>query len=167
MPMTRHTAAALLASMLTLAAPVTACSSSGSGNHASSAPSATPAVTTATESAADAFDACQDYSAQELLMEYAERDFVDALNSDSPDLDAKRAAFVAAATNAVQQVTAGIPDDVPDPPAGALRAWVDAERAFIAITGSQAGQVVDFDASEKARAAFNAGQLACKPVAAY
>jgi hypothetical protein len=67
--MTRHTAAALLASMLTLAAPVTACSSSGSGNHASSGPSATPAVTTATESAADAFDACQDYSAQELLMD--------------------------------------------------------------------------------------------------
>jgi hypothetical protein len=54
--------------------------------------------------------------------------------------------------------------DVPDPPLGVIQTWMDVERALITITAGQQGQVADVEASNRADDAFNAAQLACRPI---
>jgi hypothetical protein len=94
--------------------------------------------------------------AQVRLARYAELDFDDAFNRLGPDYDAKLMAFVAAETNAVQQVANATNNNVPDPPLAAIRAWLDAAHAYISTLQSQSGLVAVYNASERARNAYNA-----------
>ncbi len=113
----------------------------------------------------DAEDACQDMEAQVLLAEYAEEDFVQAFNTQAPDYDAKRAAFVVAAKNAVQKVADGLPSNVPDPPLSAIRQWMDAERAYINATETEGLHI--YHAHEGALQSFNAAQDECSSVKTF
>lgn len=83
-------------------------------------------------------------------------DFDEAFNRLGPDYDAKVMAFVAAETNAVQQVANTTNNAVPDPPLAAIRAWLEAARAYISTLQSQSGLVAVYNASERARNAYNA-----------
>jgi hypothetical protein len=164
--MTRQIAAALLAAVLAIGGLIAACSSSHPRNQVSSpSPSA---VTPSADPALDADDACDNLSAQEQLAQYAETDFTNAFNARSPDMGAKGAALAAAESNAVQQVSNGMSSDVPDPPLGAIRTWMDAARAYISALQTQSlqnqsGLVAVYKAHHKALMAYNAAAEACEP----
>jgi hypothetical protein len=169
--MKRKLAAALPAAVLALGGWTAGCSSSNSGSQAAPASQAAqstesgPTVVMAPAGPLrDAADACENMYAQVTLMHFAEKDFADAFYVGAPDIDPKRAVFVAAAANAVQQVANGMSSDVPDPPLGVIQTWMDVERALITITAGQQGQVADVEASNRADDAFNAAQLACRPI---
>lgn len=165
--MTRQIAAALVAAVLALGGLVTSCSSSHPRNQGSS-PSQS-AVTPSSDPALDADDACDNLSAQRHLLEYAVLDFANAFNARSPDMGAKADALAAAESNAVQQVATGMSSDVPDPPLGAIREWMDAERAQISALQTQSlqtqsGLVAVYKAGNKALMAYNAAIEACEPI---
>jgi hypothetical protein len=165
--MTRQIAAALAAAVLALGGSVTSCSSSHPRNQGSS-PSQS-AVAPSSDPALDADDACDNLGAQEHLVQYAETDFTNAFNARSPDMAAKADALAAAENNAVQQVATGMSSDVPDPPLGAIRAWMDAARAYISALQThslqnQSGLVAVYKAHHKALLAYNAAAEACDPI---
>jgi len=163
--MKRLLAAALLAPVITVGV-VTACSNSNSGSQAAPSNQASAAgqgAGAAVQISTDAEDACQDMQAQGFLAEYAEADFIQAFNTQAPDYDAKRAAFVAAAKNAVQKVADGLPSNVPDPPLSAIRQWMDAERAYISATETEGLEDI-YHAHEGALQSFNAAQGECSSV---
>jgi hypothetical protein len=165
--MTRQISAALLAAVLALGGLITSCSSSHPDNQVSSpSPSA---VTPSTGPALDADDACDNLSAQQHLVQYAETDFANAFNARSPDMGAKGAALAAAENNAVQQVTNGMSSDVPDPPLSAIQTWLDAARAYVSALqnqslDNQSGLVAVYKAGHKALMAYNAAIEACEPI---
>jgi len=160
--LTHGTAGALLAAVLVFVGSTAACSGHRPAHHASS--SAAPTTATSDERAWAADDACDNVIAQERLARYAEVDFADAFNRLGPDYDAKRQAFVAAESNAVQQVATVTNDDVPDPPLAAIRAWLDAARAFVSTLQSQSGMVAVYHASERTLNAYNAVVDICGPI---
>ena len=151
----RGTAGTLLAAVLVLVGSLAACSSQRLTHHASSA-SAAPTNTTSADRDWAADDACDNVEAQVRLARYAELNFDDAFNRLGPDYDAKLMAFVAAETNAVQQVATATNNNVPDPPLAAIHAWLDAARAYISTLQGQSGLVAVYNASERARNAYNA-----------
>jgi hypothetical protein len=165
--MTRQIASAVLATALALCASVAGCSSSHPANQgpapsaAGAAPSADPAL--------DADDACENMSAQQHLAEFADDDFAASFNARSTDMGAKAEAVAVAESNAVQQVTTGLASDVPDPPIGAIRTWLDAEREYIRVLRTQslqtqAGLVAVYKAGHTALLAYNAAIEACVPI---
>jgi hypothetical protein len=93
----------------------------------------------------------------------SEKDFMDAYYSNAPDVDAKRDAFVAAQTSADQQISLALTNDVPDPPAGALHAFLDKARAYINILQTQGRNVTDWSPSREGHEAGIAAQQACQP----
>jgi len=165
--MTRQIAAALLAAVLALGGLIASCSSSHPRNQVSSpSPSA---VTPSADPALDAEDVCDNLSAQWHLARYAEIDFANAFNARSPDMGAKADALAAAHSNAVQQVANGMSSDVPDPPLGAIRTWMDATRAYISALQNQSlqnqsGLVAVYKAGHKALMAYNGAIEACEPI---
>jgi hypothetical protein len=167
--MTYHKAAALLASIVALGGLSVACSNSNSGHPApaSSAPPTSPssAVTTPPNPAAAASHACKTFSAQAQLAGVSEKEFMDAYYSNAPDVDAKREAFVAASTSANQQISLALASDVPNPPAGALHAFLDKSRAYDNILQTQGRNVADWSPAQEAQQAGIAAQQACQPFA--
>jgi hypothetical protein len=165
--MTRQIAAALLAVVLAVCGLIASCSSSHPRNQVSSpSPSG---VTASADPALDADDACDNLSAQQHLVQYSKTDFANAFNARSPDMAAKAAALAAAESNAVQQVSNGMSSDVPDPPLGAIRAWIDAARAEISALQTQSlqnqsGLVAVYKTGHKALLAYNAAIQACEPI---
>lgn len=102
-------------------------------------------------------------------MQYAVTDFANAFNARSPDMGAKGDALAAAESNAVQQVANGMSSDVPDPPLGAIRTWMDAARAYVSALQNQSlqnqsGLVAVYKAGHKALMAYNAAAEACEPI---
>jgi hypothetical protein len=165
--MTRQIAAALLAALLTFGGSITSCSSSHPRSQGP-APSAS-GVTPSADPALDADDACDNMSAQQHLVEYADIDFANAFNARSPDMGARAAALAAAESNAVQQVANGMSSDVPDPPVGSIRIWMDAARAYISTLQTQSlqdqsGLVAVYKAGHKTLMAYNAAIEACTPI---
>jgi hypothetical protein len=165
--MKRLIAAALLAAVLALGGLTTSCSSSHSRNQETSpSPSAgTPSA----DPALDADDVCDNLSAQQHLVQYAETDFTNAFNARSPDMGPKGAALAAAENNAVQQVANGMSSDVPDPPLSAIHTWIDAARAYVSALQSQSlqeqsGLVAVYKTHHKALMAYNAAIEACEPI---
>jgi hypothetical protein len=82
---------------------------------------------------------------------------------------AKADALAAAESNAVQQVSNGMSSDVPDPPLGAIRTWMDAARAYISALQTQSlqaqsGLVAVYKAGHKNVVAYNAAHEACDPI---
>ena len=165
--MTYDKAAALLATIVALGGLSVACSNSNSGHRApsSSAQSASSssAVTTPPNPAAAATHACKTFSAQAQLAGASEKDFVDAYYSNAPDVDAKRDAYIAASTGAEQQLSLALTSDVPDPPAGALHAFLDKERAYRNILQTQGRNVADWSPAREGQQAGIAAQQACQP----
>jgi hypothetical protein len=160
----RGTAAALLAAALFLVGSLAACSSQRLTHHA---PSASPPPTNTTSADRDwaADDACDNVEAQARLARYAETDFADAFNRLGPDYDAKREVFIAAESNAVQQVATTTNDDVPDPPLAAIRGWLDAARALIStLQNPQSSLVAVYQASGRTVDAYNAVADVCGPI---
>jgi hypothetical protein len=165
--MTRQIAAPLLAAVLALGGLITSCSSSHPQNQGSS-PSQS-AVTPSADPALDADDVCDNLGAQQHLVQYAVTDFANAFNARSPDMGAKGDALAAAESNAVQQVANGMSSDVPDPPLGAIRTWMDAARAYVSALQNQSlqnqsGLVAVYKAGHKALMAYNAAAEACEPI---
>jgi hypothetical protein len=156
----------LAAALLVPVGLIAGCSNSNPGGQAvpsSQASASGQGAGVAPQTSTDALDACQDMEAQAFLAEYAENDFIQAFNTLAPDYDAKRAAFVVAAKNAVQKVADGLPSNVPDPPLSAIRQWMDAERAYINATETQGIEDI-YHAHEGALQSFNAAQGACSSV---
>ena len=165
--MTRQIAAALAAAVLALGGLIASCSSSHPRNQVSSPSSS--GVTPSADPALDADDACDNLSAQQHLVQYSETDFANAFNARSPDMAAKADALAAAESNAVQQVSNGMSSDVPDPPLGAIRAWIDATRADVSALQTQSlqnqsGLVAVYKAGHKALMAYNGAIEACEPI---
>jgi hypothetical protein len=167
--MTYHKAAALLASIVALGGLSGACSNSNSGHLApsSSALSATSssAVTTPPNPAAAATHACNTFSAQAQLVGASEKEFIDAFYSNAPDVDAKRDAFIDASASADHQISLALTSDVPDPPAGALHAFLDKARAYRNILQTQGRNVTDWSLAREGQQAGIAAQQACQPFA--
>jgi hypothetical protein len=165
--MTRQFAPALLAAVLIFGGSITSCSSSPPRKQVSSPSSS--GVAASADPALDADDACDNLSAQQHLVQFAVTDFANAFNARSPDMGPKGAALAAAENNAVQQVATGISSDVPDPPLGAIRTWMDAARAYVSALQTQslqdqAGLVAVYKAGHKALTAYNAAIEACEPI---
>src|ERR1700737_363710 len=143
--MTYHKAAALLASIVCVGGLSVACSNSTSAPPPPSSPalsaSSSSAATTPPNPTAAATHACKTFSAQAQLAGVSDKEFVDAYYSNAPDLDAKRDAFIAASTSAEQQISLALTSDVPDPPAGALHAFLDKARAYRNILQTQGRNV--------------------------
>jgi hypothetical protein len=95
----------------------------------------------------------------------SEKEFMDAYYSNAPDVDAKREAFVAASTSANQQISLALASDVPNPPAGALHAFLDKSRAYDNILQTQGRNVADWSPAQEAQQAGIAAQQACQPFA--
>jgi hypothetical protein len=84
-------------------------------------------------------------------------------------MGAKANALAAAESNAVQQVSNGMGSDVPDPPVGAIRTWLDDARAYVSALQTQSlqtqsGLVAVYKAGHKALMAYNAAAEACGPI---
>ncbi|MCV7350919.1 hypothetical protein [Mycobacterium parmense] len=160
----RQIAAPLLAAVLVLVGSMAACSTPHPGSHASPP----PAATASTDAAWAADDACENVEAQARLARYSELDFdqqFNTFNTASPAYDATRLAFIAAESNAVQQVSDALGSDVPDPPVGAIRAWLDAARALIMVLQSQSDLVTVYNATERVRNVYNDGIAeVCGPI---
>jgi hypothetical protein len=167
--MTYHNAAALLASIVALGGLSVACSNSNSGHPAPSSSalsaSSSSAVATPPNPAAAATHACKTFNAQAQLAGASEKDFMDAYYGNAADVDAKREAFVAASTSANQQISLALTSDVPNPPAGALHAFLDKSRAYLNVLQTQGRNVADWSPAQDAQQAGVAAQQACQPIA--
>jgi hypothetical protein len=164
--LTRGTAAALLAVALVLVGSLAACSSQRLTHHAAPS-SAAPTTAAATDRDWAADDACDNVEAQVRLARYAELDFDDAFNRLGPDYGAKLMAFVAAETNAIQQVADTTKNDMPDPPLSAIRGWLEAARAYLSILQNPHSSLVDvYHASGRSVDAYNAVAEVCGPIIA-
>jgi hypothetical protein len=164
--MTHHQTAALLASIVALGGLSVACSNSNSSHPAPSSSalpaSSSSAITTPPNPTAAATHACKTFNAQAQLAGASEKDFVDAYYSNAPDVDAKRDAFVAASASAEQQISFALTSDVPDPPAGALHAFLDKERAYRNMLQTQGRNVADWSPAQEGQQAGIAAQQACQ-----
>jgi hypothetical protein len=165
--MTHRKPIALLASVMTLGGLSVACSHSDSG-HSAPASSALPAssssaVTIPPNPTTAATHACNTFSAQAQLVGISEKDFMDGFYGNAPDVDAKREAFITASTSADQQISLALTSAVPDPPAGALHAFIDKSRAYTNVLQAQGRNVTDWSSAQEAQRAGIAAQQACQP----
>jgi hypothetical protein len=142
------------------------CSNTGSGNQTSTSSSAessaeSSAATTTVDPAATASHACSTFTSAADVADSAEIEWIKSVKNNAPPSDQQplMQSMHQAVTDAVNQVNTALTPDVPDPPAGALRAWLNEETLL--INPDPSTDVVDV--MSKASQLEDPAKDACKP----